>query len=109
MTFTNDGDKAVQLLGRHWVITDAGGRVEHVRGPGVVGAQPRLRPGESYSYSSFCPLRTPRGTMHGEFTFVTDDDAAPPERFAVRVERFGLDVAGQDVPMPPGAAAEAEG
>jgi ApaG protein len=110
ITITNDGLAPVQLLSRHWIITDASGRTEHVRGPGVVGAQPRLKPGESYSYSSFCPLRTRSGTMHGAFEFATAAEGAdePPARFAVRVARFGLDMEGADVPLPPGAEAEAE-
>lgn len=109
VTITNEGPLPVQLRSRHWVITDANGRTEHVRGPGVVGAQPRIAPGESYTYSSFCPLRTPSGTMHGSYEFVTEAEATdePPVRFAVQVARFGLDVRGRDVAMPPGAGAEA--
>jgi ApaG protein len=108
VTLSNEGTAPVRLMSRHWVITDAQGRTEHVRGPGVIGVQPRLAPGESYSYSSFCPLRTPSGTMHGSFAFVIDAPGAdePPARFAVRVARFGLDVKGQDVRMPPDGGAE---
>ena len=108
VTLENQGPVGVQLKSRHWVITDARGRTEHVRGPGVVGVQPRLAPGDTYTYSSFCPLRTSSGTMHGCFEFVldTDEKDEPPSRFAVRVARFGLDVRGRDVPMPPGAGAE---
>lgn len=72
VTITNVGDEAVQLVSRHWVITDAHGRVEEVRGPGVVGAQPRLRPGESFEYTSGCPLRTAFGTMRGSYQMTTD-------------------------------------
>jgi ApaG protein len=67
----NQGSETVQLLSRHWVITDATGRVEEVRGPGVVGEQPVLEPGESFEYTSGCPLSTPFGSMHGSYQFVT--------------------------------------
>jgi ApaG protein len=62
---SNDGLDTVQLVSRHWVITDATGHVEEVRGPGVVGAQPVLAPGESFEYTSGCPLKTSYGTMLG--------------------------------------------
>lgn len=64
---TNKGEKPVQLLNRHWVITDGHGRNEEVRGPGVVGQQPKLQPGESFEYESFCPLTTPTGSMRGSY------------------------------------------
>lgn len=73
ITITNEGSEPAQLVSRHWIITDGAGRVEHVRGPGVVGAQPRLAPGESFEYRSFCPLPTPIGTMEGTFQMVRDD------------------------------------
>ncbi len=63
----NGGEKTVQLVGRHWIITDAHGKVEEVQGAGVVGQQPTLEPGESFKYSSFCPLPTPTGTMEGSY------------------------------------------
>jgi ApaG protein len=69
----NIGDETVQLLSRHWVITDGEGRVEEVRGPGVVGEQPVLEPGEVFQYTSACPLATPFGTMHGSYQMVTAD------------------------------------
>lgn len=102
---TNEGNAPVKLLGRHWIITDANGRVEHVRGSGVVGQTPTLKSGESFSYNSFCPLSTSCGTMSGEFTFATATPGAEGrlERFTVRVARFGLDSANADVPLPPGA------
>ena len=58
----NEGEQPVQLLTRHWIITDATGQVEEVRGPGVVGVQPRLEPGEDFEYTYGCPLRTPFGS-----------------------------------------------
>jgi len=64
---TNQGLETVQLISRHWIITDGLDHVEEVRGPGVVGEQPTLAPGESFKYSSWCPLRTPTGTMHGTY------------------------------------------
>ena len=67
----NEGDETVQLVSRHWIITDGNGHEEQVRGPGVVGEQPVLAPGESFEYTSFCPLKTPIGSMHGSYQMVT--------------------------------------
>ena len=67
ITITNEGDEPVQLVSRHWIITDANGRREEVRGSGVVGQQPILSPGETFRYSSFCPLKTAFGSMQGTF------------------------------------------
>src|SRR5271163_1428281 len=64
---TNQGSDTVQLLSRHWIITDALEHVEEVRGPGVVGEQPVLAPGESFKYSSWCSLKTPTGIMRGSY------------------------------------------
>ena len=69
---TNQGDEVVQLISRHWIISNANGEEEHVRGPGVVGEQPVLRPGETFEYTSACPLDTPVGTMHGTYQMVTN-------------------------------------
>jgi len=69
ITITNNGASPSQLLRRHWVITDAVGETEEVRGEGVIGKQPRLRPGESFQYTSGAILRTPVGAMHGEYEF----------------------------------------
>ena len=80
---TNAGEETVQLLSRHWLITDAIGRVEEVRGAGVVGEQPVLQPGESFEYTSACPLPTSFGSMQGTYQMVTssgesfDADIAP--------------------------------
>ncbi len=76
VSIQNTGDEPAQLLTRHWVITDAAAGVEEVRGPGVVGEQPRIRPGETHAYQSFSVLKTPRGTMHGSFQMVRDDGRA---------------------------------
>src|SRR5258708_31265299 len=63
----NEGSEPVQLRTRHWIITDSAGKVEEVRGPGVVGHQPSLRPGEHFEYTSGCVLQTPRGEMRGTY------------------------------------------
>ena len=68
---SNVGTETAQLLTRHWVITNTDGEQEEVRGDGVVGEQPVLPPGTYYDYNSFCHLKTPVGTMHGEYTMVT--------------------------------------
>ena len=67
---SNEGGETAQLISRHWIITDAEGHVEEVQGPGVVGEQPVLGPGGSFEYTSFCPLRTSVGTMHGTYQMV---------------------------------------
>jgi ApaG protein len=88
VTISNEGGDTVQLLSRRWVITDAHGHVEVVAGPGVVGQQPVLRPGETHTYSSACPLPTEFGTMEGRFRMVTSsgesyDAVVAPFRLAV--------------------------
>lgn len=82
----NEGDETVQLISRHWTITDGNGRVEEVKGPGVVGAQPVLAPGESFEYTSACPLRTPLGSMRGTFQMVRERG----EDFDAEVASFSL-------------------
>lgn len=83
---SNEGSETAQLVSRHWIITDADGHAEHVKGPGVVGEQPTLQPGESFQYTSACPLRTPVGTMHGTYQMVTDKG----EQFDAEIAPFGL-------------------
>ena len=73
ITITNDGDETVQLLTRHWIITDGNSNIEEVKGAGVVGEQPVLGPGQSFTYTSGCPLRTPFGVMEGTYQMVTAD------------------------------------
>jgi ApaG protein len=82
----NGGLEPIQLLHRHWIITDAHGEVEEVRGAGVVGNQPRLAPGESFRYKSGCPLRTPFGSMQGSYEMTSDDGS----RFDVAIPPFAL-------------------
>lgn len=84
---SNEGDRAAQLLSRYWRITDANGRVEEVRGPGVVGHTPLLEPGQHFEYTSFCPLPTPVGSMEGTYTFVREDG----ERFDAVIGLFVLE------------------
>lgn len=73
VTVTNTGRVPVQLISRHWVIQDERGHTDEVKGLGVVGQQPLLRPGESFQYTSACRLRAPSGTMHGSYFFVAED------------------------------------
>jgi ApaG protein len=83
---TNMSTDTVQLVSRHWIITDAVEHVEEVQGPGVVGAQPVLAPGESFKYSSWCPLKTPTGMMHGTYQMVGPEGA----RFDIEIAPFAL-------------------
>jgi len=83
---TNQGNERVQLISRHWIITDAFDHVEEVKGPGVVGEQPVLAPGESFKYSSWCPLKSPTGVMHGTYHMM----GANGEPFEVEIAPFGL-------------------
>src|SRR5919201_2438934 len=83
---TNEGEETVQLLSRHWIVTDASGHVEEVRGPGVVGEQPVLGPGQSFEYTSGCPLTTPFGSMHGTYQMVN----ARGDRFDAAIASFTL-------------------
>jgi ApaG protein len=83
---SNQGSERTQLVSREWIISDADGGVETVRGPGVVGEQPVLDPGDSFEYTSFCPLKTAVGTMHGSYQMVT----AGGEQFDARIAPFTL-------------------
>jgi len=94
ITISNIGRSAAQLRTRHWIITDANGGIEEVKGDGVVGEQPRLEPGQSHEYTSFCVLRTPRGSMHGTFQMFRDDGSS----FDAEIPAFSL--------VAPGAEAE---
>ena len=89
----NHGPETVQLLRRHWHITDAIGRVQEVQGAGVVGEQPVLPPGGAYEYTSGTPLTTPSGIMHGTYQMETDDG----EKFEVEIPAFSLDSPHQSV------------
>ncbi|MDE3016652.1 MAG: Co2+/Mg2+ efflux protein ApaG [Pseudomonadota bacterium] len=87
----NLGSETVQLLNRYWHITDAGGWVQEVRGPGVVGEQPVLKPGDHYQYTSGTALPTPSGIMTGQYEMKT----AAGERFPIEIPSFSLDSAEQ--------------
>ena len=86
VTITNRGVLSCQLLRRHWVITDGLGQVQHVEGEGVIGLQPHLRAGESFTYTSFCPLSTPSGAMQGSYQMVNEAG----ESFEAEISAFAL-------------------
>ena len=83
---SNEGHQTVQLLSRHWIITDGKGQVQEIRGPGVVGEQPVLAPGERFEYTSGCPLTTPFGSMQGTYQMVSEKQ----DRFDVDIAPFAL-------------------
>jgi ApaG protein len=83
---TNQGSETVQLVSRHWIITDGVGHTEEVQGPGVVGEQPVLEPGESFQYSSWCPLKTPTGRMRGTYQMAR----ASGDQFDIEIAPFAL-------------------
>ena len=83
----NQGRETVQLLSRHWMITNARGELTEVKGPGVVGEQPVLKPGESFEYTSGAPLDTPSGMMGGAYTMESESG----ERFDIEIPTFSLD------------------
>ena len=88
ITISNVGSEPAKLISRHWIITDAEGDVQEVRGPGVVGEQPLLPPGASFEYTSYCPLKTNVGTMHGTYQMVRPNG----ESFDARIAPFTLAV-----------------
>jgi len=87
ITITNTGEVPAQLISRHWIIANAVGELEEVKGLGVVGHQPLLKPGEAFQYTSGCRLRTASGSMHGSYFCVAEDG----ERFEVEIPPFALD------------------
>ena len=90
VVIANNSDIAVRLVNRYWNITDQNGQIDEVSGPGVVGEQPRLQPGDTYEYSSGCPLDTPSGLMFGHYQMETDEG----ELFDVEIPAFSLDSPG---------------
>jgi ApaG protein len=90
ITIRNEGSQPAKLLTRHWIITDSDGKVQEVRGDGVVGEQPHLQPGQGFRYSSGAVLETPVGTMHGSYQMVADDG----ERFDAPIAPFRLAIPG---------------
>ena len=89
VTIRNSGDVTAQLIGRHWIVGDANGHIEEVRGLAVVGQQPVLKPGETFEYTSWTRLATPNGTMRGTFFCMTED----AEPFDAPIAEFGLTLA----------------
>lgn len=94
VTIVNTGDVAAQLISRHWIIVDANGLSEEVKGLGVVGQQPLLRPGEAFQYTSGSRLRTATGTMHGSYFFVAEDGT----RFDAPIPLFVLEASAGAAP-----------
>ena len=90
ITIRNQGSTPARLLARHWIITDANGKVQEVRGDGVVGEQPYLKPGQGFRYSSGAVLETPVGAMQGSYQMVADDG----ERFDAPIPPFRLAIPG---------------
>jgi ApaG protein len=90
ITIRNEGQVPARLLRRHWLITDANGKVEEVRGDGVMGEQPYLKPGQGFRYSSGAVIETPVGTMQGSYQMLADDGA----RFDAPIEVFRLAMPG---------------
>lgn len=93
VTVTNTGTVAAQLISRHWLIQDESGHTDEVKGLGVVGQPPLLRPGESFQYTSGCRLHAPSGTMHGSYFFVAEDG----HRFDAPIATFVLESSGSDL------------
>ena len=86
VTIKNVGDIPAQLLTRHWIITDAAGKVQEVKGDGVVGEQPHLQPGQGFQYTSAAMIETPVGSMEGSYQMVADDGV----EFDAQIATFGL-------------------
>ena len=86
ITIRNEGGEAAQLLSRHWLITDANGNIQEVKGEGVVGEQPHLKPGEGFQYTSGAMITTPVGSMHGSYQMVADSG----EEFDAEIPAFTL-------------------
>jgi ApaG protein len=93
VTIENQGRETVQLRSRHWMITNAHGELTEVKGPGVIGKEPFLEPGESFSYTSGAPLNTPSGMMGGSYQMESDTG----ERFDIEIPTFSLDRPNQSV------------
>ncbi len=91
IVISNNSDIAVRLVTRYWHITDENGQVDEVNGPGVIGEQPLLKPGDTYEYSSGCPLDTPSGVMFGHYKMEGEDGSL----FDVQIPAFSLDAPGQ--------------
>lgn len=88
ITITNEGSVSAKLLQRHWLITDANGKIQEVRGDGVIGEQPHLKPGETFRYTSGAILETPVGIMQGHYTMRSDDG----DHFNATIPQFTLSI-----------------
>lgn len=86
ISILNGGSRPAQLMSRHWIITDAFGRTEEVRGPGVVGLQPKIQPGQTFEYESACPLATSSGSMKGSYQMVSEEG----DTFEIEIPEFYL-------------------
>lgn len=86
VSIKNTGTKTLQLMSRHWLITDSLGHLEEVRGPGVIGLQPKIIPGQTFEYESACPLNTPSGSMKGAYQMISEEG----ETLRVEVPEFYL-------------------
>jgi ApaG protein len=86
ITIVNNTDQIIQVLNRYWSITDMRGKVDEVRGPGVIGLQPLIKPGKEFAYTSYCQLTTPQGTMEGNYEVQNLEE----ERFIVDIPKFVL-------------------
>ncbi|WP_096000926.1 Co2+/Mg2+ efflux protein ApaG [Bdellovibrio bacteriovorus] len=86
ISITNNGSSPAQLMSRFWLITDSHGHKEEVRGPGVVGVQPKIQPGQTFEYESACPLHASTGSMKGHYQFVAENG----ESFTVEIPEFYL-------------------
>ncbi|WP_291516047.1 Co2+/Mg2+ efflux protein ApaG [Bdellovibrio sp. ArHS] len=86
IAITNKGSMPAQLMSRHWIIMDSSGKKEEVRGPGVVGIQPKIQPGQTFEYDSACPLNASTGSMQGKYYFVSESG----ESFSVEIPEFFL-------------------
>jgi ApaG protein len=104
VTIENQGRETVQLRSRHWMITNAHGEFTEIKGPGVIGEQPLLKPGESYSYMSGALLNTPSGMMGGSYQMETDRS----EQFDIEIPTFSLDSPNQNVSLNKGSKIEGE-
>ena len=97
VSVTNRGEVAAQLVARRWIVSDANGHTEEVKGLGVVGQQPLLKPGQSFQYTSSCELHTPSGTMHGSYLCITEDGSP----FHSQVPLFILEAQDASYPEQP--------
>lgn len=90
ITISNESQKTIQLLKRHWIITDGNGDIQEIQGQGVIGQQPIIEPGQSFQYTSACPLKTEFGSMQGHYTFINTLDDNKDSEFNAKIAPFTL-------------------